>query len=142
MRRLNKIESIVFLLGGLLMVISAGCYVFLLWQKVMCWVFLVGALAFVAMQLRQRYEGNDIVIKRLRRIQACADLCFLLAGLLMIDSANRLFLPLFQNSSGTGYIEYYQFIYNKWVVLLLIAAILELYTTHRIASEINKTKNT
>ena len=31
--------------------------------------------------------------------------------------------------------------YNKWVVLLLIAAFLEIYTVHRIDSEMKKCKN-
>ena len=29
-------------------------------------------------------------------------------------------------------------IYNKWVIVLLIAAILQLYTTHRIGSELER----
>ena len=50
MKQLSKIQSILFLIGGVLMVIGAGCYAFLLGQKVVCWVYLVGALLFAWMQ--------------------------------------------------------------------------------------------
>ena len=43
---------------------------------------------------------------------------------------------------SAGYYTYIEYVYNKWVVLLLIAAILEVYTTHRLDSELKKTKNT
>ena len=33
---------------------------------------------------------------------------------------------------------YFNLIYNKWVMLLLAAAILEMYSMHRIASELKK----
>ena len=33
---------------------------------------------------------------------------------------------------------YLTYVYNKWVVFLLIAAILELYTAHRISNELKK----
>ena len=56
----------------------------------------------------------------------------------MVDSVYHFLLPLFRNSSGDGYYNYIQFVYNKWVVLLLVAAILEVYTTHRISSELQK----
>ena len=61
----------------------------------------------------------------------------MLSAILMVDSAYG-FLPLSKNVSGSGYLNYIQYVYNKWVLLLLIAAILELYSTHRIASELKK----
>ena len=35
-------------------------------------------------------------------------------------------------------VTYFNLIYNKWVMLLLAAAILEMYSMHRIASELKK----
>lgn len=128
MRQLSKWESYVMLLGGLLMVIGAGANVlFCLWAP---YVFAPGALLFVAMQLRQRYEGRDFTIRRLRRIQIISNVLFLLAGLLMIaNQAN--FLPIDQ-------LYYIKYVHNNWVVVLLVAAVLQLYTGHRIASELEK----
>lgn len=120
------------------MVIGAGCYAFMWQEKVVCWVFLLGTVLFSLMQLMQSYEGNNPVIRRLKSIQAIADLFFVLSGILMADSAYQFLLPLFNNRSGSGYLNYIQYVYNKWVILLLIAAILEIYTTHRLAHELRK----
>ena len=128
MRQLSKLEAYAMLLGGLLMVVGAGANVlFCSWAP---YVFAPGSLLFVAMQLRQRYEGRDFTIRRLRRIQLISDVLFLLAGLLMIaNQAN--FLPLNQ-------LMYIKYVHNNWVVVLLVAAILQLYTSHRIANELEK----
>ena len=128
MRQLSKWESYVMLLGGLLMVIGAGANVlFCSWAP---YVFAPGCLLFVAMQLRQRYEGKDFTIRRLRRIQIISNVLFLLAGLLMIANQSN-FLPLDQ-------LSYIKYVHNNWVVVLLMAAVLQLYTSHRIASELDK----
>lgn len=123
------------------MVAGAGCFVFMWQQRVVCWVFLLGTVLFTLMQLMQSYEGDDLVVKRLKRIQAIADILFLLSGFLMVDTAYQYLLPLFNTPDDSGYYTYLSYVYNKWVILLLIAALLELYTTHRINYELNKIKN-
>ena len=128
MRQLSKWESYVMLLGGLLMVIGAGANVlFCSWAP---YVFAPGALLFVAMQLRQRYEGREFTIRRLRRIQIISDFLFLVAGLLMM--ANQ------QNFLGLDQLSYIKYVHNNWVVVLLVAAVLQLYTSHRIVNELEK----
>ena len=42
--------------------------------------------------------------------------------------------------NGSTYITFVVMTQGKWVVILLIAAILELYTTHRISHELDKEK--
>ena len=126
MKQLNRFQSILFLAGGTMMVIGAGCFAFgfiypaLL--QVVCWVFLLGAILFSLMQNLQAYEGRNLAVRRLKSIQQFAGLFFILAGISMIDTVYQIFT----------------YIYNKWVLLLLVAAVLELYTTHRIASELKK----
>lgn len=138
MKPLTKTQTIIFLTGGVLMVIGIGCFVFLWQQKIVCWVFLLGAILFSLMQMMQTYEGPSFVIRRLKRIQNLADIFFILAGILMCDTAHHFLLPLFQYGSEAGYYHYINYVYNKWVMILLIAAVLEVYSTHRIASELKK----
>jgi hypothetical protein len=137
MKQLSKIQSILFLVGGVLMVIGAGCFAFgFIYPSllmVVCWFFLLGAILFSSMQLMQTYEGLNPTIKRLKRIQSFADVFFILSGLSMTDTVYQFFRPLFPD-----YLVYYTYIYNKWVVLLLIAAVFELYTVHRIDYEQKK----
>ena len=142
MKKLNNWQNALFLIGGLLMVIGAGCYCFLLAREVVCWLFLAGACLFAVMQMMQTYEGNDPTIKRLKRIQSIADIFFILSGMLMVDTVYHVLVSLFDSNMSAGYYTYIEYVYNKWVVLLLIAAILEVYTTHRLDSELKKTKNT
>lgn len=133
MKKLNKLQSTLFVIGGVLMVVGAGCYAFMCMQKTACWIYLVGAVLFAFMQVSQTYEGNSFVVKRLKRIMSLADLFFILSGMLMVDSAYQLLRDAF-----TDYTSYLSLIYNKWVLLLLVAAFLEMYTMHRIASELKK----
>lgn len=136
MKQLNRFQSILFAIGGMLMVIGAGYFAFMWQQQVVCWLFLAGASMFTLMQSMQTYEGSNFVIRRLKRIQAVANIFFMLAGILMVDTAYMFFRPLFNSS-----IAYIDFLYNKWVVLLLIAAFLEIYSMHRIDSEMKKDKS-
>ena len=119
------------------MVIGAGLYVFSTFGGAP-WIFAVGAFTFAALQLQQRYEGNNPTILRLRRIMIFADVLFMISAILMVENACHFIMPLFLKFGAEGYTAYVNYIHNNWVVLLLIAAILELYTTHRISSELDK----
>ncbi len=133
MKQLNRTQSAIFLLGGALMVIGAGSFSMMWHQPIFCWVFLVGALLFAAMQTMQSYEGGDITLRRLKRVQGLAGLMFVLAGMLMADNAYGFFRPLFANM-----VDYCNYVFNKWVALLLIAVVLEVYSVHRIDRELSK----
>lgn len=138
MRQLNKWQSIVYLVGGVLMVAGAGCYAMLFAQSIASIIYMVGAAAFVGMQSLQRYDGNLLTVRRLRRIMTFAEICFILAGLLMIEQQYGI---VRSHLSGVAYDNMVIYTYNKWVVLLLIAALLEMYTMHRIGQEL-KEENT
>ncbi len=118
----------IFLLGGLLMVIGAGTSL-LAWDAAP-YVFALGALCFAAMQMKQCYDGKNVTIRRLRRMMLISDVLFLVSALLMFASQRSIF--------GLDHITYIQYVYQKWVVTLLIAAILQLYSYHRIGQELAK----
>ena len=132
MRKLNKLQTYIYLMGAVLMAMGAGCCAFLFYPKVFAWVYLAGAVAFVAMQVEQRYDGKSFVIRRLRRIMLLSGLFFILAGLSLIDTHYLFMKPYFSLET------YYTYFYNKWVVLLLAGALMQLYTTHRISNELQK----
>lgn len=128
MRQLTKTETALLLAGGLLMVAGSGAYILL--QAWAPYVFAIGALAFAAMQMRQRYDGNNVTVRRLRRILLLSDVLFLVAALLMLVNQN--------NPLGLDYMTYVKYVHNNWIVVLLVAAILQLYASHRIANELEK----
>ena len=134
MKELNRVQTVVFLVGGLLMVVGAGCSLLTVSHSLAGaaapYLFFVGAMGFSSMQMLQRYEGTAFTVRRLRRIMLISDVLFLVAALLMVaDHGNPLHLD---------HLTYMQYVYRKWVVVLLIAAVLQLYTTHRIGSELEK----
>lgn len=133
MKQLSRTQNIIFLVGGVLMVVGAGCFAFMWQQGVMCWIYLAGAVMFATMQMMQTYEGNNITVRRLKKIMTTADIFFVLSGILMVDNAYRFMQQVF-----TNYVAYFQYVFNKWVLLLLVAAVLEIYTMHRISAELSK----
>lgn len=133
MKQLSRTQNIIFLVGGVLMVVGAGCFAFMWQQEVMCWIYLAGAVMFATMQMMQTYEGNNITVRRLKKIMTTADIFFVLSGILMVDNAYRFMQQVF-----TNYVAYFQYVFNKWVLLLLVAAVLEIYTMHRISAELSK----
>ena len=128
MKQLSKLQTLVFAAGGLLMVIGAAMALFRLnWAPV---VFIPGVVMFVSMQMLQRYDGRNVNIRRLRRFVLLSDVLFLLSALLMYAGNG--------NPFKFDQITYVQYIGNNWVVALLIAALLQLYTTFRIGKELEK----
>ena len=128
MRELNKIQTAIFLFGGILMAVGAGTTQ-LGWGSAP-YIYALGALGFSSMQMLQRYEGSNFTIRRLRRMMLISDVLFLVAAVLMLANMS--------NILGLSYITYIEYVYNKWVVVLLIAALLQLYSMHRIGSELEK----
>jgi hypothetical protein len=125
---MSKTETFLLLLGGMLMVIGSGASLFM--QAWAPYIFAPGALLFAAIQMRQTYEGKNITIRRLRRIMLMSDVLFLIAALLMFASQ--------ANFLGLDFLIYLKYVHNNWIVVLLVAAILQLYTSHRIANELEK----
>lgn len=120
------------------MVIGAACFAFgyMIYPKMVLytsWLFLLGTVGFSVMQAMQLYEGPSQVIHRLKRIQTVADIFFVLSGISMVDTVYAFARNWFSN-----YETYITYFYNKWVVFLLVAALIELYTTHRISHELKK----
>lgn len=136
MEQLNRLQSIVMLLGAVLMVVGAGLYVFGE-QTVAPLVFAPGTLAFSLMQCRQKYLGTDLTLRRLRRIMLVGAALFVVSALLMVENSYKIVYPLFTKTID-GWNAYVRYVHNNWVLVLLVAAILQLYSTHRISAELAK----
>ena len=93
------------------------------------------------MQLQQTYTGHNFTVRRLRRIMSVGDVFFILSAVLMIEDVFHFIRPLFLKYGLEGYNNYINYVQNNWVVILLAAAMIEVYTTHRISSELKKEQN-
>lgn len=147
MKQLSKLQSILLLIGGMTMVVCSGIMMAstlnmdTAWAqtavKVVPWIFLIGAILFTAIQRMQKYSGTSFVIHRLRSIQFISGICFIVAGLLMVENFYHIVQP-YVVSTIESYFTYLQIVHNNWVVLMLIGAVLQMYTVHRIGSELQK----
>ena len=123
MNKLKDWQVMMMSAGMIFVLIGVGCYFFHQWAAYV--VYGVGVLMFVPMQLMQRYEGSNFILRRLRRMQIISDVLFLATGMLM-------FL------NGKFILNMY--IRNEWILALTVATILQLYTAFRIPAELDKDK--
>ncbi len=107
-----------------------GAAMGMFFREVAPWVFALGALAYVAMQVQQRYDGDNFTIQRLRRIMLMSDILLIVVAALMFAD--------YGNPFGLEQLTWLNYIHNNWVVVLLIAAVIQLYTVFRIDSELAK----
>lgn len=112
---MSKYNSILSGIGAVLLFVGLAI-------KITNWVFapyiyLVGAILFAYVQVMDSYDGNNIIIKRLRRQQILGASLLVLTGVIMLLCHH-----------------------NEWIASLAIASILELYTAFRIPQEMEKEK--
>lgn len=122
MHTLTPFQNIILQLGGLLLIAGAISPLVPALNAYAPFLFLIGTLMFCSMQLLQRYEGNNFIIRRLRRQQIFSDFLLLIAaGLLTMKHFNT---GIFRG--------------EEWKIVLVVAAIIQLYTAFRIPHELNK----
>ena len=113
---MNKTYSYIQMIGALLVLLGAMLQI-TRWE-LSPYIYTVGAVLFAYVQVMMgRYEGKNLIIRRLRRQQIIGAALLVFAGVLMFTSKR-----------------------NEWIVCLTIAAVLQLYTAYRIPSEMEKEK--
>ena len=113
---MNKTYSYIQIIGALMLL--AGAMLQITRWELSPYIYTVGAVLFAYVQVMMgRYEGKNLIIRRLRRQQIIGAVLLVFAG-----------VPMFTSKR------------NEWMVCLTIAAVLQLYTAYRIPSEMEKEK--
>jgi phosphatidylglycerophosphate synthase len=112
MKQNSKLKNTLFQISAILILVAAVVYSFR--PSIAGYIMIAGAIGYIAITLTTPYRGKSFRGKRLFTMQA-------LAALLICVSAYLMF-------TGT----------NGWVVVLLIAAILILYSTIAMSMEYKK----
>ena len=110
---MSKIYQIVQGVGAVLLLVGAMLQI-TRWELSPI-LYTIGAVMFAYVQVMSRYEGKNLIIRRLRRQQILGAVLLVFAGVLMFVTRH-----------------------NEWVLCLTIAAVLQLYTAFRIPSELEK----
>ena len=132
--------------GGVLMVFSAALIMassFFIEDPSVCvsihdivpWIFLPATVVYVVIQRMLNTKTDSFILRRLYAIQLLSGVCFIVAALLLIEQYNGFLLPLVVNEMNSYY-NYLRFVHNNWVVMMLVGALLQLYSTHRISNEV------
>ena len=113
---MNKTYSLIQMAGAVLLL--AGAMLQITRWELSPYIYTLGAALFAYVQVVMgRYDGKNLIIRRLRRQQIIGAMLLVFAGVLMFTSKR-----------------------NEWIVCLTIAAVLQLYTAYRIPSELEKEK--
>ena len=122
MKPLNKLQNIIFQLGGILLLAGAVMPLYSALAVYAPYIYTIGALMFSTMQMMNRYEGANVIVRRLRRQQ-------IIGACLLIVAGGMMFGSLYQ----TG-----PFKNDEWKIALAIGAFIEVYTSFRIPAILEK----
>ena len=110
------------MVGGVLLLIGAMTYI--TGSIYSFGLYTIGALHFAGIQIWNGYEGDNLVVKRLRFQQV-------MGALLLLCTAVFMAMQMFE----FGFAQR-----NEWMVCMAIGCVLELYTAFRIPAELEKEK--
>ena len=110
---MNKAYQLIQVVGAVLLLVGAMLHI-TRWG-LSPYLYTIGAVLFAYVQVMSRYEGKNLIIRRLRRQQILGAVLLVFAGVLMFVTRH-----------------------NEWVLCLSAAAVIQLYTAYRIPSELEK----
>ncbi len=110
---MKKGIAVIQIIGAVLLLVGAMLQI-TRWE-LSPYIYTVGAVLFAYTQVMDRYDGKNLIVRRLRRQQILGAVLLVFAGVLMFVTNH-----------------------NEWILCLTIAAVIELYTAYRIPSELEK----
>ncbi len=118
-------------IGGVLLLV--GAMVMITGWEYAPYIYLLGSVMFASAQLSDRYDGDDMILKRLRLQQVLGSILLVITGFLMF-SGNYHQQLMFNNSMNDTLRSFLLTLTarNSWIVTLCIATLFELYSSFRI----------
>lgn len=118
-------------IGGVLLLV--GAMVMITGWDYAPYIYLLGSVMFASAQMSDRYDGDDMILKRLRLQQVLGSILLVITGFLMF-SGNYHQQLMFNNSMNDTLRTFLLSLTakNSWIVTLCIATLFELYSSFRI----------
>jgi hypothetical protein len=128
---MNKMINVMMTIGGVLLLV--GAMVMITGWDYAPYIYLLGSVMFASAQLSDRYDGDDMILKRLRLQQVLGSILLVITGFLMFSSNYHQQL-MFNNSMNDTLRTFLLSLTakNSWIVTLCIATLFELYSSFRI----------
>ena len=123
--------NVMMTIGGVLLLV--GAMVMITGWGYAPYIYLLGSVMFASAQLSDRYNGDDMILKRLRLQQVLGSILLVITGFLMFSSNYHQQL-MFNNSMNDTLRSFLLTLTarNSWIVTLSIATLFELYSSFRI----------
>lgn len=118
-------------IGGVLLLV--GAMVMITGWEYAPYLYLFGSVLFASAQMSDRYDGDDMILKRLRLQQVLGSILLVITGFLMF-SGNYHQQLMFNKSMNDTLRTFLLSLTakNSWIVTLCIATLFELYSSFRI----------
>lgn len=128
---MNKMINVMMTIGGVLLLV--GAMVMITGWEYAPYIYMLGSVMFASAQLSDRYDGDDMILKRLRLQQVLGSILLVITGFLMF-SGNYHQQLMFNNSMNDTLRSFLLTLTarNSWIVTLCIATLFELYSSFRI----------
>lgn len=128
---MNKMINTIMTIGGVLLLI--GAVVMITGWDYAPYIYLLGSIMFASAQLSDRYDGDDLILKRLRLQQVLGAILLVVTGFLMFSEQyhQKLMFDEGMNENIRSFLLTLT-ARNSWIVTLCIAALFELYSIFRI----------
>jgi hypothetical protein len=128
---MNKMINVMMTIGGVLLLV--GAMVMITGWDYAPYIYLLGSVMFASAQMSDRYDGDDMILKRLRLQQVLGSILLVITGFLMF-SGNYHQQLMFNNSMNDTLRTFLLTLTakNSWIVTLCIATLFELYSSFRI----------
>jgi hypothetical protein len=128
---MNKMINVMMTIGGVLLLV--GAMVMITGWDYAPYIYLLGSVMFASAQMSDRYDGDDMILKRLRLQQVLGSILLVITGFLMF-SGNYHQQLMFNNSMNDTLRTFLLSLTakNSWIVTLCIATLFELYSSFRI----------
>jgi hypothetical protein len=128
---MNKMINVMMTIGGVLLLV--GAMVMITGWEYAPYIYLLGSVMFASAQMSDRYDGDDMILKRLRLQQVLGSILLVITGFLMF-SGNYHQQLMFNNSMNDTLRSFLLTLTarNSWIVTLCIATLFELYSSFRI----------
>jgi len=128
---MNKMINVMMTIGGVLLLV--GAMAMITGWDFAPYIYLFGSVMFASAQMSDRYDGDDMILKRLRLQQVLGSILLVITGFLMF-SGNYHQQLMFNNSMNDTLRTFLLSLTakNSWIVTLCIATLFELYSSFRI----------
>lgn len=120
MNNKQKIANLLLTIGMFILLVIAALPLIGIMQSWFKYVYAIGAILTLIARVMERYQGKNITLRRLYRIQMVSAICYCASAAILFSSMNN-------------------FISEKdWLAFLTAGAVMQIYSSFRIQNEERK----